>query len=189
MFKGDRMSADGITWFPVVDVFKFDQEQTEWVTNRSGVLQPQHQQFIDLNVEPYEVTHAEGNMLTTSGLTRLTALLTGTGQAMINTSTRLGVGDSAAAEAVGQTGLQAATNKLYKVMDATFPSASGAVITAKSSFQTGEANWVWNEWGLDIGAPTVVDSTTPATLFNRKVASLGTKASGVWALTVTVTFS
>ena len=94
---------------------------------------------------------------------------------------------------MGQTDLQAAAgsaNRQFKVMDATYPSASGGVVTARSTFATGEANFVWNEWGLDIGTPTVTDGTTVnAVLLNRKVESLGTKVSGSWVLTVSVTFA
>jgi hypothetical protein len=95
---------------------------------------------------------------------------------------------------VGDTDLGAAAgaaNRWFQIMDATYPSASAAVVTYKSSFATGDGNYAWNEWGLDIAAPTVTSSAVVgACLFNHKTsAALGTKASGVWALTVTVTFS
>ena len=183
-------------WHPVVDVYKYDDEQTEWVAKKSGILAPQHQQFIDLGVEPYEITHSEGNLLTTAGLTRLAAKLienvnAGSGdlQGLSNTATRLGVSNGSTAETVGDTTLSGAS-KWFQVMDATFPSVSGAVLTAKATFATGDGNFAWLDWGLDVGTPTVTSgATVNALLFNRKVASLGTKASGSWALTVTVTFA
>jgi hypothetical protein len=183
-------------WHPVVDVYKYDDEQTEWVVKKSGILAPQHQQFIDLGVKPYEIAHDEDNLLTTAGLTRLASLLVGAGgQALDNTHTRLGVGNSSTAEAVGQTDLQAAagsTNRWFQVMDATFPSVAAAVMTAKATWATGDGNFVWAEWGLDVltgAGPATSGNTVNSVLFNRKVAALGTKASGTWALTVTVTFA
>jgi hypothetical protein len=75
-------------------------------------------------------------------------------------------------------------------MDATYPQNAAGVITARSSFQTGEANFVWAEWGIDIGTPTVVDGTTvAAVLLNRKVQALGTKAVGIWVATATITIA
>jgi hypothetical protein len=53
----------------------------------------------------------------------------------------------------------------------------------KSSFADGEANWVWNEWA------TFNAASGATSMLNRKVASMGTKASGVWTLTVTLTLT
>ena len=91
-----------------------------------------------------------------------------------NANAALGVGDSTTAFAVGQTDLQAATNKLRKAMLATFPSRAANVLTFKSTFTTAEANWVWNEVG-------VFNSATAATgtMLSRNVANLMTKTSAV----------
>ncbi len=94
-----------------------------------------------------------------------------------NANAALGVGDSTTAFAAAQTDLQAATNKLRKGMEATFPSVAVNVISFKSSFATGEANWVWNEWGI-------FNAASGVTMLSRKVEALGTKASGTWTLTV-----
>lgn len=183
-----------LTWRVHAHVDKWDDDQTRWVADKSGIVRPQAAAFDQFNVAPADTVDSHGNLLTTAGLTRLMTLLIGSGgQALTNTATRLGVGNSATAAAVGQTDLQASSgagNRQFYVMDATFPSVSAGVMTAKSSFATGDANFVWNEWGLDIGTPTVSNGTTVnAVLFNRKVDSLGTKVSGTWALTVTVTIS
>jgi hypothetical protein len=132
--------------------------------------------------------------LTTAGLTRLASLLiAGGGQGATNTSARIGVGDTSTAATIADTDLAAAsgsTHRYFQPMDATFPSASAGVITFKSTFATGDGNFAWAEWGIDIGTPTVSGGTTvAATLLNRKVASLGTKVSGAWALTATITLS
>jgi len=186
-------ARDFIQWNPVAMVEKWDDDQVAWAEKRLGIKNP-NGFALRREVRPYDVVYSYGNGLTTAGLNRLTSLLNGAGgQAATNTATRLGVGNSNTAFAVGQTDLQAAAgaaNRQFKVMDATFPSQSNGVLTAKSTFATGEANFAWQEWGLDIGAPTVADGTTVnALLLNRKVESLGTKASGSWALTVTVTIT
>jgi hypothetical protein len=81
---------------------------------------------------------------------------------------------------VGDTDLGAAagsSNRWFQIMDATYPSASAAVVTLKSSFATGDENYAWNEWGLDIELPPCSSATVGACLFNHKTgAALGTKA-------------
>lgn len=114
---------------------------------------------------------------------------TGTaGQALTtfnNANAALGVGDSATAAAVGQTDLQAATNKLRKGMEATFPSVAANVQTFKSSFGSSEANFAWAEIGV-FNSPTAATGS----MLCRVVQSHGTKASGdTWVLTHTVTLT
>lgn len=183
---------DSIRWQPRIMVEKYSQDATEWVARETGLLAPSGDVIASYGITPDDTVEVEGNLLTTAGLTRLTALLIASGspQALTNTSARIGVGDSNASEAVGQTDLQAASNKYWKVMDATYPQVSAGVVTLKSSFATGDANYTWAEWAVDIGTPTVTSgSTVNACMLNRKVAALGTKATGTWALTVTLTFS
>ena len=100
-----------------------------------------------------------------------------------NANSYLGVGDSTTAHAVGQTDLQAATNKMRKAMDATYPSGAANVITFRSTFATADANWAWQEWA-------VFNAAAAGTMLNRKVESLGTKTSTqTWQFTVTLTFT
>lgn len=186
-------ASDSIHWRPSVTVEKFDDDQVAWVSRKSGIKVPDGS-LLSSMVDPYDVVEAAGNLLTTAGLQRLTNLLIGAGGlALTNTTARLGVGNSATAAAVGQTDLSAAagsTNRWFQVMDATFPTAVSGVVTLKSTFATGDGNFVWAEWGSDIGAATVVSgNTVSATLLNRAVQALGTKASGSWVLTATVTIS
>lgn len=145
-----------------------------------------------------EIIEREGNLLMYGGASclwqGLLGNMTGTaGQALTkfdNANAAIGVGDSTTAEAATQNDLQAATNKLRVAMDATFPShtdgatSPAATITFRSTFGSGQANWAWQEWG-------VFNSPTAATgrMLNRKVESLGTKASGTWTLTVTVSLA
>jgi hypothetical protein len=187
-------AADSIRWRPVAVVEKWDADQLAFVQRRTGILAPTGD-ILAAHVAPYETVEAVGNLLTTAGLNRITSLIiAGGGQAATNTSARLGVGNSTTAAAVGQTDLQAvagAANRQFKIMDATYPQQSNGVLTFKSTFATGDANFAWQEWCVDIGTPTVVDGTTVnALMLNRKVESLGTKTSaGTWALTATITLS
>lgn len=100
-----------------------------------------------------------------------------------NANAHIGVGDSTTAHAVGQTDLQAATNKLRKAMDATYPSGATNVLTFRSTFGTADANFAWQEWG-------VFNASSGGTMLNRKVESLGTKTNTqTWQFTVTLTFT
>lgn len=93
-----------------------------------------------------------------------------------NALARCGVGDSNAAVVATQTDLQAVTNKLYKAMNATFPSRSAQTTTFKSDFITGEAEYAWEEYTVDNGA-------TPTKNLLRALNSQGTKMAGVtWTL-------
>jgi hypothetical protein len=98
-----------------------------------------------------------------------------------NANAHLAVGDSATAFAVGQTDLQAATNKLRKAMEATYPTRATNVLTFRSLFGTADANWAWQEWG-------VFNAAAAGVMLCRKVESLGTKTSAQsWQLTATIT--
>lgn len=100
-----------------------------------------------------------------------------------NANSYLGVGDSVTAFAATQTDLQAATNKLRKAMEATYPTLSTNVLTFRSLFATTEANFAWAEWG-------VFNAATAGTMMSRKVEALGTKTSAQsWQLTATITIN
>lgn len=100
-----------------------------------------------------------------------------------NANTYIGVGDSTTAFSAAHTDLQAATNKLRKAMDATYPSGGSNVITFRSTFATTDANFAWQEWGI-------FNASSSGTMLSRKVESLGTKTSAqTWQFTVTLTFS
>lgn len=100
-----------------------------------------------------------------------------------NANAYLGVGDSSTAFVASQTDLQAATNKLRKAMDATYPQRSSNILTFRSLFGTSDANYAWNEHGI-------FNASTSGVMWSRKVESLGTKTgTQSWLLTVTVTVS
>lgn len=193
---GFERRFDGVKWQSSSLVEKFSSDQVVYAKTLLG-HEPSGAELQHLCGDPEDgvIEDLTSNLLTTAGLTRITALITGGGgQAASNTAARLGVGNSSTAALVGDTDLGAASgsgNRQFYVMDATYPTVAAGVITAKSTFASGDANFVWNEWGIDIGTPTVSNSTTVnACLLNHKIASLGTKASGsAWAFTVTVTLS
>jgi hypothetical protein len=134
------------------------------------------------NTIPYEVIEREDNCLLNSGIDEIWDLVTGdSANHFNNAGAEIGVGDSSTAAAAAQTDLQAAVNKVYVGMEATFPTSTTQKITFKSSFGDAVANWVWNEW--------VVRQSTSEICLNRKVDSLGTKAAGTWTLTVSITLS
>jgi hypothetical protein len=131
---------------------------------------------------PYEVINGEGNCLLNSGIDEMWNLIVGdSANHFTNAAAQIGVGDSSTATAVSQTDLQAAANKAYKAMEATYPLSTAQKATFKSSFGDAEANFTWNEW--------VVKQSSSAVCLNRKVESLGTKSGGTWTLEVNVTLS
>ena len=136
------------------------------------------------DVKPEEVVEVTGNILVTAGIASLLNLLTGAGDtAFSNANAYTGVGDSTTGSSVGQTDLQAATNKLRKAMNATYPALSAPTIQFQSTFGSSEGNYVWNEVGI-------FNAAAAGTMLNRAVQSLGTKTSGSsWSLTTTLQFA
>lgn len=97
-----------------------------------------------------------------------------------NANAYLGAGDGNTAFNVAQTDLQG-TNKYRQAMEATYPTISTNVLTFRSLFATGNANYAWEEWGT-------FNASSSGTMLNRKVESLGTKTSAAsWQLTVDLT--
>lgn len=119
-----------------------------------------------------QVDEFANNVVNAGGALMADLLIGAGGTTFNNSNARIGVGDSATAVAIGQTDLQAASNKLRKAMDATFPSRSGQVVTWQATFSTAEANWQWNEMA-------VFNSSSGATMFARGVSgSPITKTAG-----------
>lgn len=136
--------------------------------------------------EVLEELKIDGNMLLNEGINELWTLVAGGGgTAFSNANAYLGVGDSSTAESASQTGLQAATNKLYKAMDVSYPTyGTSQKITFRATFGGTDANFAWNEFTVANGS-----SDTGKNL-NRKVSAQGTKTSGqTWQLTLEITLS
>lgn len=97
-----------------------------------------------------------------------------------NANAHIGVGNGSAAFAAAQTDLQG-VSKLRKPMQSGYPQRTGNVLTFRALFETGEANFQWQEWGLFNAAASGV-------MLNRQVGYLGEKTSAAaWQLTVTLT--
>jgi hypothetical protein len=134
-----------------------------------------------------EVLVGTPNLITNEGeewlIYGLTGLSTVTSTNVFNnTNARLGVGDSNTAATETQTDLVAATNKLRDGMETSYPSQTAQSVDFRSQFGTSQANFAWEEWGL-------FNAATAGSMFNRKVETLGTKASGsTWTLTATFDF-
>ncbi len=123
-----------------------------------------------------------GNLLLNEGAEQIwTALFAGGITLFDNTNSRVQVGDSSAAEADTQTGLQGSTSS--KGMDATYPLLSGTgndTIEFQSVFGSAEGNQAWNEFSVDNGAVALKN-------LNRKVSAQGTKASGqTWTIKISI---
>lgn len=175
----EAISRDTLTWKCLTEVAKFYGDNT--------------------SVEPYEILTINDNLLMYGGASCLWQCLIGNGTTTAdqvltyfnNARAALGVGDSTTAAVATHTDLQAASNKLRKAMDATYPihtdaTTSGAAsIVYRSTFATSDANYAWEEWAT-------FNTVTAATgrMLQRKVQSLGTKTSAAtWQLTVTLTLA
>jgi hypothetical protein len=135
--------------------------------------------------EPYEISKDESNLGLNEGIAELWDLACGLGSptAFNNANAQTGVGDSSAAEVATQTDLQAAANKTYKGMDASYPSRSNQTVSFRSTYGSADANYAWAEFIVRNGATALKDLI-------RKVSAQGTKTSGqTWELTIQITMS
>ena len=134
----------------------------------------------------YERSVDEGNVLLNEGINNLLTLAEGAGgNPYSNATAFIGVGDSATAAAAAQTGLQAASNKAWAAMEATFPTfGTSQQIVFKASFASGVGNFEWLEYSVGNSNDDSGEN------LNRATFSKGTKVVGeVWTLTVTITLS
>lgn len=195
--SGDLARADSITWYPRIQVRKYDPPTVAALTVELG----HEPTAADLaNIEPDDIVPDEGNQLVTVGLNRLGNLIIGSGAAAFTqTQAILGVGSSSTAFALGQTALQgdgSSTTAWYQGADSSTVSQSNGVINAQATVSGSNGNFAWNEWCWAIGTGTITPGGTLASvatspvMLNRKVAALGTKASGaVWVLQSSITLS
>jgi hypothetical protein len=197
------MSRDSILWTPVARIDKYSPEVVAELTHLLG-YEPKKEDFDRLGADPYASLEVEGNALTTNGLGNLTNLLTGGTTTPVISTTRgfVCVGDSSTAFAAAQTDLQAASNKYYNVIDGSGVTRVTTTVTndtvqCVSTFGTSVGNFAWAEWaigsstgGTVTAGTTLAGTATGAFIYNRRVASMGTKASGAsWAFTAKIQFS
>lgn len=136
-----------------------------------------------LGIVPEELAEAKGNLLLNEGIQEMWDLVIGATatSAYSNTNAQLGVGSNTTAAAAAQTDLQDGS-AVWKAMNGSYPTRTAQTMDFQSDFTSGEANFAWQEWGVRNGA-------TRNRNMNRKVESLGTKSTGTWTLTGSITIS
>ncbi|WP_063039743.1 hypothetical protein [Nocardia pseudovaccinii] len=198
------MPDDVFRWHAAATIVKFAPPTVRDMIRYMGGREPLGHEIEELvglkRFTPDDIHHEDGNLLTTAGLGRLTSLFEGAGGAVFNNAQAIiGVGSSSTAAAVGDTALGgngSTTTAYYQGADASYPTQSGGTINCNSTFGTGNANFAWNEWCLAIATGTLTAGGTLASvgtspvMFNHKIASLGTKASGaIWTLQASCSIS
>ena len=120
--------------------------------------------------------------LTTAGINFLSQAAIGQGTPFNAANAYIGVGNGATAFAASQTNLLGAST-VRKGMDSGYPTIAPPVVTFKSTFAQGEANFTWAEWGI-------FNAANGGVMLNRAVEGNGTKQSNqTWVLEVAITFA
>lgn len=189
-----------------ITVARWDADASDWVsrkfggegTGKYGFIQPNSWMFHKVKVDPYSVTQSlphEHNLITTVGWNQILVLaFGGGGTTYASASCRLGVGTSTVAASASQTDIAGATiaGRYWQPISATPTTATGTgakrlVFTA--TVGTGDANFAWQEWGLDQGT-TTGSGVVVGALLNRAVSNQGTKVSGqTWTATCNLDFT
>jgi hypothetical protein len=172
---------------------RYSAEQTLFAASVLG-REPTEQDFQALGIDPYDESEVDGNLITTAGWGRLTALANAAGgNAVTSTTARVGAGNGGGTAAAGDTDLSASAgsaNRWFQTCTVSNPTSTTLQFVA--SFGSADGNFAWNEFGIDIGTATVTSgNTVNAVLLNHKTSiAQGTKASGqTWTATATLTFT
>jgi hypothetical protein len=158
----------------------------------------------DQMIEPYEVLKEKGNLLLHQGAAAMWQFMLGNGSAGTDaylsyydaTNSRIAVGTSTAAVAASQVDLQggqigsADVYRAYGTMQPGYPQHTDGTATANSTvefvsvFESAEANFDWNEWGITNG------TASTSRVLNRKTTYMGTKQPGeTWTFIIRITLS
>lgn len=117
--------------------------------------------------------------LTNAGRDEIADLIVGDGTPFDASNAYIGVGDDNTAFNASQTDL-VGSNKHRELVDGA-PTVTNNEIAFVATFDAGDANFAWAEFGI-------FNHASAGVMLCRKVADHGTKASGdVWEFTVTVT--
>ncbi len=150
------------------------------------------------HAKPYEVLEFDHNMLAHGGVSNIWQYVLGNGTATAgqtltyfnNGNAAIGVGNGTAAAAATQTDLQGAS-KLRKGMGAGYPehtqgtASTNASIRFRSTFDTTEANFAWEEAGVFNSATAGLGR-----MLNRKVQAMGTKTNTAsWQITFDISIA
>lgn len=166
-------------------------EQLKW--DVKGVLQKwtpeqleEYGQDANLHTEPASTEEFKGNLVLNEGVELMLNLLTGNtgyGAAYSAANAHIGVGNDNTPVLANQTGLLATSPApVYRAMEVGYPAVSGTTLSFQATFGSTDANFEWNEW-------SVGNSSSGGINLNRKVVNLGTKAGGIWTLTISITVS
>lgn len=190
-------------------VARWDADMSDWAskkfggegTGRQGFVPPNDKMFEQLGIRPYSVTMSDPrdhNLITTGGWDRILSLAAGlqsTGT-YIGTGTRIGVGTATNAAASGQTDLQATTGptaRFFNLVTGNGVTSAGTAVRRLSftaTFATGDANFHWQEWGIDQATTGSGTGAASGVLLNRAVSDQGTKVSGqTWTATANLDFT
>ncbi len=134
---------------------------------------------------PDEVTCVGQNIILDTGANEMLKLITGTGGTAYNAANSyIYVGTDSTPENAGQTGVIATgASRAYAAMDTGYPMVTARQMIYRASFGDTSANFAWNEASILNG------TGANAIAMNRKVATLGTKASGTWTLQITISLT
>lgn len=135
---------------------------------------------------PDEVLHDSQNIILDTGANEMLKLITATpgATAFSSANAYIYVGTNTTAENASQAGVLATgTNRAFAVMDAGYPVVNERQMIFRASFGDTSANFPWNE------ASIVNGTGANAIAMNRKVSTMGTKASGTWTLQITVSLT
>lgn len=133
--------------------------------------------------EPDEIAIETQNIIVDTGAEEMLKLIAGISgaTAFSNANAYMYVGNDNSAEAATDTGVKAqGANRASAKMDSGYPAVNGRQVVYRASFGDSEANFAWNEAAITNG------NGVSAIAMNRKVASLGTKATGTWTLQLTI---
>jgi len=154
--------TEQMVWRPRVVVEKWDADQVADLL-RAGReqdgpgFQATAEAFHRFGIRPVETAQDEGNLVTNAGLARAASLLiAGGGQALSVGAVRIGVGNGSGTAAATDTDLSAAagsTNRWFQPANSS--TVTDDTIAVSAIFATGNGNFLWNEWGFDVAAPTV----------------------------------
>lgn len=134
---------------------------------------------------PDAVAYEKQNIILDVGATEMLNLIAGTGGTAYSAdNTYIYVGTDTTPENAAQTHIQATgDNRAYAQVDAGYPVVNGRQVIYRASFGDNAANFAWNEAAITNG--TGANSVA----MNRKVAELGTKATGTWTLQITISLT
>lgn len=120
--------------------------------------------------------------LTTAGINFIAHAVAGQSTPFDTANARIGVGNGTDAFAANQIDLTG-NSTFRKSVDRNYPIVNAPSILYKATFESNEANFAWNEWGL-------FNAETGGVMLNRVVESNGIKQEGeTWLFEVVISFA